>query len=75
MKHIIDDYDGALADIRQPPGPSITAEYYLGLSASRFLNPVLKTIREAFPDLQLSLYDLSPVEQLDALERVKSTSQ
>ena len=40
---------------------------YIGLAATRFLNPALARLREEFPDLQLWLFDQTPAEQLAAL--------
>lgn len=71
MRSVLLDYDSAWAEVKAA-GMGQTNQLrigYLGLSAARFLNPVLKSIRERFPDLKLSLYDLSPSEQLNALEK------
>ena len=71
MRSILLDYDTAWTDVKAAGQGQVSRLRigYLGLSASRFLNPALKSIREAFPDLQLALYDLTPSEQLEALEK------
>ncbi|MCB1064272.1 MAG: LysR family transcriptional regulator [Verrucomicrobiae bacterium] len=40
---------------------------YLGLSAARFLTPVLAKFQEAYPEIRLWLLDQTPQEQLDGL--------
>lgn len=40
---------------------------YLGLSAARFLTPVVGRFREMHPDVRLWLFDQTPQEQLQAL--------
>lgn len=40
---------------------------YLGLAAARFLTPVLGKFQEAYPDIELWLFDQTPKEQLAAL--------
>lgn len=40
---------------------------YLGLSAARFLTPVVGRFHEAHPDVRLWLFDMTPQEQLQAL--------
>ncbi|MEM0967484.1 MAG: LysR family transcriptional regulator [Verrucomicrobiota bacterium] len=71
MRSILLDYDAAWSEV-QAAGQGKVASLrigYLGLSASRFLNPILQEIREACPEVQLALYDLTPAEQLDALAK------
>jgi len=40
---------------------------YLGLSAAKFLNPVLEKFQQAYPEIRLWLFDQTPREQLQAL--------
>ncbi len=40
---------------------------YIGLAASRFLNPALAKLRRDFPGLRILPFDLTPLEQLKAL--------
>lgn len=40
---------------------------YIGLAASRFLNPALAKLRREFPGLRLLPFDLTPADQLKAL--------
>jgi len=40
---------------------------YLGLAAARFLNPALRALKEAHPDVKSVLLDQTPAEQLQAL--------
>lgn len=40
---------------------------YLGLAASRFLNPALTKLRRDFPGLRVLPFDLTPLEQLKTL--------
>ena len=40
---------------------------YLGLSAARFLTPVLGQFQEAYPEVRLWLFDQTPQEQVQAL--------
>jgi DNA-binding transcriptional LysR family regulator len=42
---------------------------YLGLSAARFLTPVVGRFREIHPDVRLWLFDQTPGEQLQALRK------
>ncbi|MGB0372723.1 MAG: LysR substrate-binding domain-containing protein [Opitutales bacterium] len=70
MEPIVDDFEAAWKEL-QAAGRGQTQRLrvgYLGLSAARYLNPALSALREAFPDLKLELLDLTPVEQIEALE-------
>jgi DNA-binding transcriptional LysR family regulator len=69
MRHVLDAYDAALADVRRQ-ARGVTAELRVGylISAAPFvLTPALKRLRQTHPALKLKLHDMSPKEQIDAL--------
>ncbi|MCB1124853.1 MAG: LysR family transcriptional regulator [Verrucomicrobiae bacterium] len=69
MLPVLRDYDLAWAEITAHARGrrSQLRVGYLGLSAARFLTPVLGRFREAHPETRLCLFDQTPQEQLEAL--------
>jgi len=69
MTPVIKSYDRAWAELTAHAHgrQSQIRVGYLGLSASRFLTPVLGQFQEAHPDVRLWLFDQTPQEQLQAL--------
>lgn len=69
MGPLVKDYDFAWAQvIARAQGRQTQLRIgYLGLSAARFLTPVLGRFQEAHPDIKLWLFDQTPKEQLAAL--------
>ncbi|MDQ8209105.1 LysR family transcriptional regulator [Coraliomargarita sp. SDUM461003] len=70
---IIKNYDLALADVcafAQGRQQQLRVGY-LGMAASKFLNPALSKLKAAHPDIQLLLFDQTPAEQLQALQAGK----
>lgn len=70
---ILKNYDLALADacaFAQGRQQQLRVGY-LGLAATKFLSPALSKVKAAHPDIQLLLFDQTPVEQLDALKAGK----
>ena len=73
MFPVIKNYDQAWADLKaHAQGRQTQLRVgYLGLSAARYLTPILKRFRNSHPDIQLWLFDQTPEEQLDALRQGK----
>lgn len=69
MGPVVKDYDLARAEVlafAQGRHQQLRVGY-LGLAASRFLNPALKRLKDEFPDVKPVLLDQTPAEQLEAL--------
>lgn len=73
LEPVLKNYDLAMADVRafaQGRHQQLRIGY-LGLAASRFLNPALAKLKEAYPETKLLLFDQTPAEQLEALQAGK----
>lgn len=69
MQPVLAAYDAALADVRRQARGTrseIRVGYLISAAAS-VLTPALERLRKTYPDLKLTLRDLSPKEQIDAL--------
>lgn len=69
MRPVIDAYEAALAGVRRQ-ARGLKSELRVGylISAARpVLTPALALLRTTHPDLKLTLHDMSPKEQIDAL--------
>lgn len=69
MRPVTAAYDAALAALRRQARQG-RAELRVGFLVSAgpfFLSPALRLLRKSHPQLRLSLHDLSPQEQIDAL--------
>ena len=70
MRGIIEEFDGAIAEARKMArGERAQLRIgFLGSAAQGFLNPALATLRKKHPEVKVKLLDLSPGEQIAALQ-------
>ncbi|MBL9128835.1 MAG: LysR family transcriptional regulator [Verrucomicrobiales bacterium] len=70
MRPILESYDAALSALRRRErGPrSVLRVGYLISAASSVLRPALRRLRTQHPDLRFRLFDMSPKEQIAALQ-------
>lgn len=70
---VLNDYDAALSEAQAfAQGRHYNLRVgYLGLAATRYLNPALALLKQEYPDLKLLLYDQSPREQVESLRAGK----
>ncbi|MEK7954161.1 LysR family transcriptional regulator [Luteolibacter soli] len=70
MRPVVDSYDAALADVRRQ-ARGFRSELRVGFlisAAQPILTPALERLRNTHPEIKLKLHDMSPKEQIDALE-------
>ncbi len=70
---VLKEYDGAIKDITAfAQGRYYQIRIgYIGLAATKYLNPALAKLKKEFPDLKLQLYDQTPMEQLQSIRAGK----
>ena len=68
---VLSEFDAAIVDINAfAQGRHYQIKIgYIGLAATKYLNPALAKLKKEYPDLKLVLHDLTPMEQLDALRK------
>jgi DNA-binding transcriptional LysR family regulator len=71
MTPLLDRYDAALAELRrQARGQRAELRIgYIGSAAHTYLNPALVALRKEHPEAKVKLLDLTPCEQMAALEK------
>ena len=70
MRPVVESYDAALADVRRQ-ARGFRSELRVGFlisAAQPILTPALERLRATHPQIRLKLHDMSPREQIDALE-------
>ena len=70
MRPALDAYDSALAEVRRQ-ARGLRSELRVGFlisAAPSVLTPALARLRKTHPELKLKLHDMSPKEQMDALQ-------
>jgi DNA-binding transcriptional LysR family regulator len=70
-RRLLADYDAAVAEARRLTRgqKEVLRIGYLASAAQRLLNPALATLRHVHPEVRIKLLDLSPGEQITALQR------
>jgi DNA-binding transcriptional LysR family regulator len=70
-RRLLADYDVAVAEARRLTRgqKEVLRIGYLASAAQRLLNPALATLRRVHPEVKIKLLDLSPGEQITALQR------
>lgn len=71
MKPLVEKFDAMLGEVRKRArGQSSALRVgYMPSAAAEFLHPALAALRQASPEIKVSLLDLSPGEQIEALRR------
>jgi len=71
LRPLLEQYDAALADLRRHArGQRAEVRIgYIGSAAHTYLNPALAALRRQHPEAKVKLLDLTPAEQVAALEK------